>query len=56
MTRGKQKKIIRLADRLIHNYFPNHESRFNVISMIGELKNYKIEHIKNAFTPEIDNS
>ncbi len=56
VNRGKQKKIIRVADRVIHTYFPNHESRFDVISMIGGLKNYKIEHIKNAFTPEIDNS
>ena len=55
VTIGKQKKIIRVADQVIHKYFPNQESRFDVISMIGKPKNYKIEHIKNAFTPEIAN-
>ena len=55
VTRGKQKKITQVANEVIHTCFPNQESRFDVISMIGGLKNYKIEHIKNAFTPEIDN-
>ena len=56
VNRSKQEKIIQVADQVIHTYFPNKESRFDVISMIGESKNYKIEHIKNAFTPEIANS
>ena len=55
VTRGKQKKIIWVADQVIQNCFPNQESRFDVVSMIGKLKKYKIEHIKNAFTPEIAN-
>ena len=55
VTRNKQKKIIWVADQLIQKYFPNKECRFDVISMTGAAENYKIEHIKNAFTPEITN-
>ena len=55
VTRCKQKKIIRVADQLIQKHFPNQECRFDVVSMTGAAENYKIEHIKNAFTPEITN-
>ena len=55
VNRQKQKKIIWVADKLIRKYFPYQEARFDVVSMTGEPKNYQIEHIKNAFTPEIAN-
>ena len=35
---NKQKKIFWVADKLIHKYFPYHESRFDVVSMTGGLK------------------
>ena len=53
VTRGKQKKIIWVADQLTQKYFPCKECRFDVISMIGGGKKYEVEHIKNAFSPEI---
>ena len=55
VNRSKQKKIIKVADHLLQNYFPNRECRFDVISIIGQPEKHQIEHIKNAFTPEINN-
>lgn len=51
----KQRNIIKVADHLIQNHFPNHECRFDVISMTGKSEELLIEHIKNAFIPEINN-
>ncbi len=53
--RLKQKKIIKVADAIMNRHFPNNECRFDIISIILNDENQDIEHIKNAFTPEINN-
>jgi putative endonuclease len=52
---SKQKRIIKVADFVIRNYFPDQECRFDVISIVVERGKHHIEHIINAFTPEITN-
>lgn len=54
VDRVKQNKIIKVADYLLQNYFPKHECRFDIISITGKQQNQQIEHIKSAFTPEIN--
>ena len=51
----KQRRIIKVADFVIRNYFPDQECRFDVISIVIDRGKYQIEHVKNAFTPEIAN-
>ncbi len=51
----KQNKIIKVADAIMNNHFPNNECRFDIISIIMNNETHDIEHIKNAFTPEINN-
>ncbi len=51
----KQNKIIKVADALMKSQFPDHDCRFDVISIIINNEKHDIEHIKNAFTPKINN-
>lgn len=51
----KQNKIIKVADAIMNGQFPDYECRFDIISIIMNNDIHDIEHIKNAFTPEINN-
>ena len=51
----KQNKIIKVADAVMNSQFPSNECRFDIISIIMSNEKHHIEHIKNAFTPEINN-
>ena len=39
----------------MNGQFPDYECRFDIISIIMNNDIHDIEHIKNAFTPEIKN-
>ena len=52
---SKQKRIIKVAYFVIRNHFPNRECRFDIISIVVKRGKHQIEHIINAFTPEIIN-
>ncbi len=54
VDRSKQKRIIRVADYIMNKYYPNLDCRFDIVSIIGKRESHHIEHIKSAFTPEID--
>ncbi|OQX97904.1 MAG: hypothetical protein B6I24_07200 [Bacteroidetes bacterium 4572_128] len=47
----KQKKIIKVTNFYIIEKNIDLEVRFDIISIVGNKKIYKIEHIKNAFYP-----
>jgi len=55
VNRVKQKKILKVADDVAVRHFPEHNYRFDIISIIFRKETYDIEHIKNAFTSEITN-
>ena len=54
VDRVKQQKILKVADQLAVEHFPNHDYRFDIISIVFSNRGHKLEHIKNAFTSEID--
>lgn len=47
----KQKKIIKTTNFYINEKNIDLEVRFDIISIVGNEKIYKIKHIKNAFYP-----
>ena len=49
----KQRNIIDAADAYIQQYDLNFEVQFDVISLIYNGKNFKLEHIPDAFTPTL---
>lgn len=49
----KQRNIIDAADAYVQQYDLNFEVQFDVISLTYNGKNYKLEHIPDAFTPTL---
>ena len=54
VSKIKQRKIVKVVDYLLHHHFPNHECRFDIISILLDSKQYHIEHIEDAFIPQIN--
>ena len=53
VTDKKQKMIIYAADTYLRIYNIDKESRFDVITVISDGKNFNVEHIENAFYPTL---
>jgi len=53
VSRLKQKAIIRAAEGYIQRYNIDKESRFDVITIISNNKDFEIDHIENAFYPTL---
>ncbi len=51
VTRGKQSRIIKAADAYLVEKEIDHESRFDIVSIIYNSKYTIIEHIEDAFYP-----
>ena len=54
VTQSKQMRIIKVADTILKKHFPVNEARFDIISIIIKNGKPQFEHLKNAFTPEIN--
>ena len=54
VTHSKQMRIIKVADTVLKKHFPGNEVRFDIISIIIKNGKPQFEHLKNAFTPEIN--
>lgn len=53
VTKSKQKKIILAANAYLQKFRNNIPTcRFDVVSLVGDLKNPLIEHISDAFLAE----
>ena len=50
---NKQRKIIQVADHLLKTRFMNQDCRFDVVSIYLSNTGPQIEHIEDAFIPEI---
>ena len=55
VNRAKQNKILKVANDVALRHFPEHNYRFDIISIVFRQKEFDIEHIKNVFTSEITN-
>jgi len=53
VSRDKQKSIIYVADAYLRKYGLDKESRFDVIVLIPEDGNFRINHIEDAFYPTL---
>jgi putative endonuclease len=49
----KQRKIIQVADHLLKTRFMNRDCRFDIVSIYLSNNGPQIEHIEDAFIPEI---
>ena len=54
VSKIKQRRIVKVADHLLCEYFPGRECRFDIVSIILNNKEVKIAHISDAFLPEIN--
>ena len=54
VSKIKQRRIVKVADHLLCEYFPGRECRFDIVSILLNNKEVKIAHISNAFLPEIN--
>ena len=54
VTKTKQRFIIDAANAYIEKYDIDKEVRFDIISIVAKGKTYKIEHIDDAFYPEVN--
>ena len=45
---------MKVADHLLHKYFPGRECRFDIVSIIVNNKEGKTVYITDAFLPEIN--
>ena len=54
VTQSKQMRIIKVADTILKEQFPVNEARFDIISIIIRNGKPQFEHLKNAFTPQIN--
>lgn len=50
---GKQKQIIRVADQFVKDFYPERESRFDIVMIITNSDYTTIEHIEDAFYPMV---
>jgi putative endonuclease len=53
ITKSKQRFLINAAHEYIMQHEIDNDARFDVISVITDGENLKIEHIENAFYPEL---
>jgi len=53
VTGKKQKMIILAADTYLRIYNIDKESRFDVITVLSDGKNFNVDHIENAFYPTL---
>lgn len=53
ISRDKQRSIIYVADTYLRKYGLDKESRFDVIVLITEDGNFRINHIEDAFYPTL---
>ncbi|REJ82982.1 MAG: YraN family protein [Bacteroidetes bacterium] len=53
VSRKKQNQIIKVADHVMKEHFPDHNFRFDIIIVITNNKYTSIEHIEEAFYPMI---
>lgn len=51
VTREKIKRIVMAADAYIKVFGIDEPVRFDILSVVGEMGNFKIDHIKEAFYP-----
>ena len=56
VSKLKQRRIVKVADHILSEYFPSHECRFDIVSIFLSESGFKIEHIPSAFLPEINSS
>lgn len=54
VSKIKQRRIVKVADHLLCEYFPGRECRFDIVSILLNNKEVKIAHISDAFLPEIN--
>lgn len=54
ITDKKIRNLVQAANAYIHYHRINRPIRFDIISIIGEPENQKIEHIEDAFYPPLD--
>lgn len=53
VTPAKMRRIILAAEAYVKRYDIDLETRFDVITIVGNDDNHRIEHIRNAFYPDI---
>jgi len=53
VSRSKQKSIVRVADDFIKTNHIDLETRFDIISIIHNIVETQIEHLKDAFYPTL---
>lgn len=51
VNKAKRKKICASADAYIQQYDIHHEPRFDIVSIIKSDKEFRIEHLEEAFWP-----
>jgi len=51
VNRTKQRQIIKVANQFIQERKLNYDVRFDIISIVINNHQTKVQHIKNAFTP-----
>ncbi|MCM1355312.1 MAG: YraN family protein [Staphylococcus sp.] len=51
----KRRRLVKAADTYMRSYNLPHEPRFDIVLIIGNPLHYEIEHIPDAFLPELDN-
>tara|TARA_B100001109_G_C18710144_1_gene402118 strand:- start:73 stop:435 length:363 start_codon:yes stop_codon:yes gene_type:complete len=56
VSKPKQRRIVKVADYLLNHCFPGRECRFDIVSIFLAEQEAKIEHITNAFVPEMNSS
>lgn len=49
VTRAKQKKIILAAKAYLQKSSKAYDCRFDVISIVGDINNFELKHLVNAF-------
>jgi putative endonuclease len=53
VTKEKQKSIILAAEGYIRKFNIDKESRFDVITIVKKINDFKIDHIEDAFYPTL---
>lgn len=53
VNRKKQRLLISAANLYIQKFKPENEVRFDIVTIVYTPHNYRIEHIENAFYPEV---
>jgi len=54
VSKEKQHRIVKVADYLLNHCFPGQECRFDIVSIFLTKQEAKIEHITDAFVPEMN--